>query len=72
MDWDISGVKVGYDHKGAVVVVDGKRLEGPKLFELYSLLRALYNDANREQQKNAETKILRKIQLEGGKGAEAL
>lgn len=72
MEWDVGGVKIDYPLKGGVVTVAGKPLEDMQLFELYSLLRALYNDANRERQKNMETEILRKIRIEGGKGGESL
>lgn len=72
MEWDVGGVKIDYPLKGGTVTVAGQPLEDMQLFELYSLLRALYNDANRERQKNMETEILRKIRIEGGKGGESL
>jgi len=73
MDETINGVRIQYPHKGAPVVILGTgTFEGLDLFELYSLLRAIYNDRNAFRQRNEETKVLRKIKLPPGKEDERL
>jgi len=60
----ISGITVEYPEAGAPVKISGEgTFEGLDLFELYSVLRAVYNQRNRVNQMNGETKVLRKIAL---------
>lgn len=73
MEVTINGITIKYPHKGAPVVISGEgTFEGLDLFELYSHLRAAYNDRNSFRQRNEETKVLRKIQLPPGKEDERL
>lgn len=73
MEVTINGITIKYPHKGAPVVISGEgTFEGLDLFELYSHLRAIYNDRNAFRQRNEETRVLRSIKLPDGKEDERL
>jgi len=73
MDVTIGGINIKYPRKGAPVVISGEgTFEGLELFDLYSHLRAIYNDRNSFRVRNEEQAVLRKIQLPPGKEDERL
>ena len=73
MEETINGITVKYPTKGAPVEISGKGVfEGLNLFELYSVLRACYNDRNSARRRNEETTILRKIHMPDEKVGERL
>ena len=64
MDTTIGGIRVEYSEAGAPVKISGGgELTGIQLFELYSVLRSIYNQSNLINGRNKETAILRKIEL---------
>lgn len=64
MDAKIGGIRVEYPEAGAPVKISGEgTFEGIELFELYSTLRAIYNQRNMINGRDRETKALRKIKL---------
>jgi len=73
VDETIKGINVKYPHKGSPVEISGSgTFEGIELFELYSLLRAIYNDRNFAKRRDAETKALRKFKMPDEKSSERL
>ena len=60
----IGGITIDYPEAGAPVKISGEgTLKGLELFELYSVLRSIYNQSNMVNGRNAETTVLRKIVL---------
>ena len=73
MDVTINGINVKYPKQGAPVEISGKgTFTGIDLFELYSLLRAIYNNRNAAVRRDAETAALRKIKMPDAKTSERL
>ena len=64
MDTTIGGIRVEYPTAGAPVKISGEgTFNGLELFELYSVLRSIYNQRNLINGRDKETAILRKIEL---------
>lgn len=64
MQSKIGGITVDYPEAGAPVKVSGEgTFEGIELFELYSVLRAIYNQKNLIAGRDRQTAVLRKIKL---------
>lgn len=60
----IGGITVEYPEAGAPVKISGEgTFDGIELFELYSILRSIYNQRNSVNSRNRETAVLRKIKL---------
>ena len=60
----IQGITVDYPEAGAPVKISGEgTFDGINLFELYSVLRSIYNQRNMINGRNRETAVLRKIKL---------
>ena len=73
MDETINGINVKYPSQGAPVEISGKgTFTGIELFELYSVLRAIYYDRNNARRRNEETAVLRKIKMPNEKKSEQL
>lgn len=64
MEWQIGAIRVTYDPETGAVQVENKPLEELQVFELYALLRGLYNDAHRQARLKRETQTLRQLGLE--------
>ena len=64
VDETIGGVRVEYPEAGAPVKISGEgTYTGLELFELYSLLRSIYNQQNHYRMRDGETRALRRIKL---------
>ena len=73
MDKTINGINVKYPNQGAPVEISGKgTFNGIELFELYSVLRAIYNNRNIAHRRDEETAILHKIKMPNEKSSERL
>lgn len=73
MERTINGIKVEYLNQGAPVKISGSgTFKGLDLFELYTLLRAIYNNRNLARKRDEETEILHKIKMPNEKESERL